>query len=184
MKKDRILLIKDGTQIINSFDDEAAAYRKLLDIQPHSTHYATKHGGYEIIGREMFTISKVELTRAEGRTDIEPENCAGRKETVNSITEANQVLKRWQATAKSDKIDFTVYFGGAEHTYSGCYLLTKDKSPDLLGHVKSFLECYGGIKKPAHLTAKQWQGFTELERKAGRQSEAIEFYNNYDIHTK
>lgn len=182
MKTDRILLIKDETQIIGSFSDEPAAYEHLLRVQPQSTQYALNDGGYSIETRKLYLPIQVTLTRAEGPTNIAPENCAGRTETVKTISEANEVLQRWRKTAHHDKIDFTIQFSHEDWSYSGCYILAPDETPDLLGHVKNFLEFYGGIKKPSNLTQRQWDEHLKIERKAGRISDAVEFYNICDVH--
>lgn len=129
-------------------------------------------------------VKEVWLNRAEG-----PKGQTGER-IVHSLEAADEVLKKWAQTAPKpgggyDKTDFKVTFDDGE-TYEGRYDLKQEdrKKKSLLGtHIQENLVFYGGLHRPSHLTAEQYDQFIEnMSREGGpTQEDYIEFLRKYEL---
>lgn len=131
-------------------------------------------------------IRKVEITRAEGPSDL-----CGTK-TVSTLTEANAILANNAETAPKggayDKHDFLIEFEDGE-VYQGridvhhpSYAPTEKVGQ----HVIEFLRFYGGLcqpeELPSHFTPEKYINFiTNQHGGTINHSEYVEFLNKYDL---
>ena len=102
-------------------------------------------------------VKSVWLYRAEG-----PINMNDREHTVETLEEAEDILSTWSLTVHkkaSDKVDFKVTWNNDE-AYEGTHYLKHERGETLSDQMISTLECYGGLKKPSHLSDKNWKLFT------------------------
>lgn len=129
-------------------------------------------------------VKEVWLNRAEG-----PRGQTGER-TVHSLEDADETLRDWARTAPKpsggyDKTDFKVTFADGE-TYEGRYDLTQEdrKKKSLLGtHIQENLLFHGGLHRPSHLTAEQYDRYLEGIQREGAptQEEYIEFLRKYEL---
>lgn len=124
-------------------------------------------------------VKEVWIRRAEGL----PEECVAL--TLQSIAEADAVLRRWALTAPADgcydKCDFTIAFEDGD-TYSGRYDLKRHDAghADLIGrHVRQFVEFYAGLWKPPHWSEEDYE--REIRRDVERCLKYKEFLDKYEI---
>lgn len=81
--------------------------------------------------------------------------------------------RRFRGNCGYDKTDFILTYADG-YTYKGRYDISPDNTDTLQQHVKSFCECYGGIKKPYHLSEKDWEMFEKYP-------EYAEFLEKYEL---
>lgn len=122
---------------------------------------------------------KFELYRAEGPID-DSDNTA----TVNTWTEADNVLKHWALTAPEpghgyDKCDFKITYADGE-TYEGRYDLKQHDTqfPELIAyHIRGFQEFYAGTRRPDWMSEEKYAKLMEDEYS----QEAVNFLAKYEI---
>jgi len=125
------------------------------------------------------TIMNVVIERLEGLH----EECITVK--VKSLKAANKVLKNMAKTAPEgggyDKTNFVITFRDGD-TYSGRIDLVhiSQEKPDLVAHIKNHLLVHAGLKKPEHLTSKDYEGYLDMFGKELR-DECKEFMASYEI---
>lgn len=150
---------------------------------------------------------EIELHRAEGRhEECIKVRCTAEKATTTGYdgkeaerpyytgtwatdpwTRANAVLASWSHTAPKtggyDKCDFKVTYEDGE-TYEGRYDLThmdRDGYPSIEKHMTSFIGCYSGRRKPAHLKDADYRRFLAFYEKDGTCESYAKFEDAYEI---
>ena len=128
-------------------------------------------------------IRSVWLERAEGPIA----ECG--EVTVNTIAEAQKVLRRWSHSAPEegggyDKCDFKVTFEDGE-TYTGRYDLQNtglnDGGETLAGQMRSFIGFIAGNRRPAWCSDKDWADIRRDKESDGSAKDAREFLEKYDF---
>jgi hypothetical protein len=123
-------------------------------------------------------VRKVTIDCAEG-----PNFILGPK-TASSFEEADRLL--WKIAEHGPdlgyyKTDFAITFEDGS-VYEGRFDVERwDKGhPDLRKHVREFVEFYAGLRKPAHLTDKQYQTIVQRAGADGP-NEYKAFLANYEV---
>ena len=104
----------------------------------------------------MIKVHRVWLNRVEGQKGQLGQT------TARSLDEANRILKTAAITAPKDgghhKVDFKVTWEDGEK-YEGRYDLTYADTwkPDLGNTIRRFMNFYGGLERPPHMTDEQYE---------------------------
>ena len=130
-----------------------------------------------MVSTEKLAAKSIEIKRAEGPTKEcfavlimaegteKPVGCTPKHTHVVPADKvwqtANSTLRAWAYSAPEDgydKCDFSITFADGE-IYEGRYDLVhwSKKMADLSLHVKNFVEFGAGVKKPEHLTDRQYR---------------------------
>jgi hypothetical protein len=108
--------------------------------------------------------------------------------TVSTFAEADQVVcmaARHMNPSRGgyDKTSFIITYADGE-TYEGRIDITPQdahKDAPLTEHVRYFVECSAGLRKPAHYTVEEWEQWRASEWHKQREPQWREFHNKYAI---
>jgi hypothetical protein len=108
----------------------------------------------------MIKATKIEMTRAEGRREMDFSTY-----TFGTWEVANDRIADIAKTVEghSDKVDFAIHFEDG-FIYNGTICVTPadaDGYVTLTDHIRDFLSFEMGVRKPAHLTEAQYADFIE-----------------------
>lgn len=133
----------------------------------------------------MITIKSIKLIRAEG-----PVGVAGTEIVVDSWNRASEVLNEWSQTAPGDnqgyhKCDVVVEWADDARITTRYDLVNwLVETPNLPGHIWSYVSFNTGKRRPAHLSPDEYAGALDnYGVDAEAQARWTEFYNTHDLGT-